>query len=353
MAVSNELTVQEREVIFEDMDKVTQEAAMEGAKKMQAGYQVALLIQYDLGTIVNRVYEAEHLNETQRKQEIKKLSAYWNQPNLGPTTLYDLRNVAAAFDREFLVEQSKEKMTNGGYLTWSHFKELQKVNNEKRQLSILKKIRQHSWSANELALELQGKKESEVKRSGGRKPTLPKTPNGMLQKLFTSIQQTDNYVTAVSEPLEGIFLEMPASEVDDQFVENIDNTLERMGEAAQHLKDTEKKLKKVRTRAVNVLQKSGSADASETNMAMAAKESPKDEEEVGTRATGKKRAREKVTSKKSSTSMTSMTKKSPTKKKVSKKVSTSTTSSTAKGKRGKPRRSGNPVPAEADAIIND
>lgn len=331
MAVSNELTVQEREVIFEDMDKVTQEAATEGVEKVKAGYQAALLISYDLGALVNRVYEAEHLNETQRKQEIKKLAAYWNQPNMGPSTLYDLRNVAAAFDREFLLEQSKEKMSNGNFLTWSHFKELQKVNSEKRQLSILKKIRQHSWSANELALELQGKKEAETKRSGGRKPTLPKTPNGMLQKLFTSIQSADNYVTAVSEPLGGLFLEMPPSEVDEQFVDNIDNTLARIEETAEHLKETEKKLKKVRTRATTVLKKAESADAEETNVAMAAKESPE-----GDRSTGKKRVRKSPKKK-----VTSAKKKAPTKR-AKKKV-----------KRKAPRRSGNPVPAEADAIIND
>lgn len=51
MAVSNELTIQQREVIFEDMDQVTQEAATEGAKKMQAGYQVALLINMTSGRL--------------------------------------------------------------------------------------------------------------------------------------------------------------------------------------------------------------------------------------------------------------------------------------------------------------
>lgn len=259
MAETTELTVQQREVIFEDMDKVTQKAAQDGLKKLQAGYQVAVLIQYDLGEIVNRIFDAEHLNETQQKQEIKKLAAYWNQSNLNSSTLYDLRNVAASFDREFVKAQVEERMANGNYLSWSHFKELQKVDSETKQLAILKKIRQHSWSANELALELQGKKEAAIKRSGGRKPMLPKTPNAMLQKLFTTVQQADNYVTALSEPLDGIFLELSSSDVDDQFVENLNNTLERISEASEHFSETEKRLKKVLKRASKVLEESDEA----------------------------------------------------------------------------------------------
>lgn len=356
MAVSNELTIQQREVIFEDMDQVTQEAATEGAKKMQAGYQVALLIQYDLGTIVNRIFDAEHLNETQQKQEVKKLAAYWNQPNLGPTTLYDLRNVASAFERTFVKEQVEERLTNGGYLTWSHFKELQKVSSEKRQLSILKQVRRHSWSANELALELQGKKDADVKRTGGRKPTLPKTPNAMLQKLFTSIQQSDNYVQAVGEPLEGIFLEMPASDVDDQFVTNIDNTLARMEEASQHIKETEKKLKKVRTRAISVLKKAG--EDAEASVVLAAKESPEAGEGDGS-VKGKKPVRKRVlkntpqqraaaAAKAEKSTLVTSAKKSSTDSKTSTKKSTKKTSN-----RGTPRRSADAAPTEADSILTE
>jgi hypothetical protein len=322
MAVSNELTVQSREVIFEDMDKVTQEAATEGAKKLQLGQQVTLLIFYDLGTIVNRVFDAEHLNETQRKQELKKLALYWNQQNLGSSALYDLRNVAATFDREFVKAQFTERLANGNSLTWSHFKELQKVD-EKRQLSILKQVRRHSWSANELALELQGNKAAEVKRTGGRKPTMPKTPNAMLQKLFTSIQQSDNYLQAVGEPLESIFMEMAPSDVNQQFVDNIDNTLGRLVETQAHIKETEKRLKKVRTRAVSVLKQADTGTTTKTTAA--AKSAPETETEDDAPAVEKVRT--------------------PVPKKAKKKVSEVKTAS-----RGKPRRTGKAAPVEVAEV---
>jgi hypothetical protein len=273
MATTGELTVQQREIIFEDMDAVTQEAAQLGLGKIKTGAAVNVLVAYDLGAIVDTVYEAEHLDDKQKKDEITKLSAYWNQPNLNRQTLYDLRNVSATFDREFVKAQVEERMSNGNYLTWSHFKELQKIGGEKRQLSTLKKIRQHCWSANELALELQGKKQAEVKRSGGRKPTLPKTPNGMLQKLFTSIQQTDNYVSAITEPVQSLFMEMPAEDYDEQFVENIDNTLARMEEATTHLNEMREALNQVKTRA-NTVRSSSESDAAQ--YAVAAKKSTDD-----------------------------------------------------------------------------
>lgn len=337
MSATELMTVKQRDAVFTDMDGVTQEAAKEGIQKLQAGHQVALLISYDLGAIVNRIFTAEHLNEAQQKQEVKKLAAYWNQPNLGPTTLYDLRNVSAAFDRAFIKEQSEERLANGGYLSWSHFKELQKVSTEKRQLTLLKQIRRHSWSANELALELQGKKDADVKRSGGRKPALPKTPNAMLQKLFTSVQQSDNYVQAVSEPLGGIFLEMPAGDVDEQFVENIDNALTRMVEAGTNLKETEKKLKAVRKRAANMLKK---GDAAESK---AEKAAPKAAASGGS-VTGKKKTTTKKTSKAKTTTATS-------KAGAKAGAKTSGPQASAKKKRGTPRRSSNAAPAEADGIL--
>lgn len=267
------MTAKARDMLFQEMAPVTQEAAKAGLDKLKAGFQIALLVQFDLGVLVDQVFSDESLNEEQKKIEIKRLAQYWNQPTLGPTTLYDLRNVAAAFTRDFVKAQVEERMSNGSYLTWSHFRELQKIGSEKKQLAVLKQIRQHCWSAKELALELQGKKEAEIKRAGGRKPTMPKTPNAMLQKIFASVQQTDNYLTAVAEPLEGIFLEMPPQDVSPQFVENIDNTLTRIDEMETHLKETRSKLRKVRTRANSVL------SAAEEPSAVAAKKAAADTED--------------------------------------------------------------------------
>ena len=264
---------EDRTVILSEMDPRTKEVAIEVAKKLLAGYQVALLVQYDIGAKVSYVLEAPHLNEAQKKQEIRKLAAYWNLPNLTPVTIYDLVNVANAFTREFVSAQVTEQMSNGNYLTWSHFKELQKVSSEKRQLALLKRVRMECLSANDLAFELQGNNEAEVKRSGGRKPKLPKTPVAMLQKIYTTIQLADNYLEAVSEPLDGMFMEMPPQDVSEQFVSNIKNTMERIGKTKNQLISTMEKLSKVLERSQSVLIKQAQLPLSKNVMASAAKKS--------------------------------------------------------------------------------
>jgi len=274
MAVSTELAAKQREVIFDDMDAVTQDVALEGQRTFVQGMQVAAVLAWDIGALVDQVYSAEHFNEAQRKREVKKLAAYWNQPEMSPTKLYDLRNVAVTFDREFLQSQVEEPLSNGGYLSWSHFKELQKVGNEKRQLAILKKVRKGSWSSNELSLELASKGESAIKRSGGRKPTLPKTPNAMLQKLYNTVGQSNNYISALAAPLQGIFLEMPAEEVDEQFLESIDETLERIKDTSAQMKTAAAQLKKVRQRTVTVLKSAEGSQPEEASVALAAKQTP-------------------------------------------------------------------------------
>lgn len=277
MTISQELTAKQRDVIFDDMDSVTQQVATEGKEKMGKGFQVAALIAYDIGNLLDDVMAAEHLNDAQKKKELQKLLAFWNQPEMSLSKLYDLRNVSATFDREFIQGQIAEPLVNGGYLTWSHFKELQKISSEKRQLAVLKKCRKHAWSSNELALELASKKESAVKRSGGRKPTLPKTPNAMLQKLYTTVGQSHNYLAAVTEPLQGVFMEMAPADVDEAFLESIDDNLERIKETAAEMKAAAALLIKVKKRTVSVLSKAAdAADATEAEVALAAKKAPAD-----------------------------------------------------------------------------
>lgn len=271
---------EDREAIFSEMDPTTQAIALEVGKKLQVGFQVALLVQHDIGTSVLNLLNQEHLNEAQKKTEIRKLAAYWNLPTLTPATIYDLSNVSAAFTRDFVKAQVEEKMSNGGYLTWNHFKELQKVGSEKRQLALLKQVRRECLSANELALELQGNKEAEVKRSGGRKPKLPRTPVAMLQKIYTTIQLADNYLEAVAEPLDGMFMEMPPQDVSEQFVSNIKNTMERIGKTKNQLISTMEKLSKVLERSQGVLIKQAQLPLGKNVMSLAAKKSIEGLEQV-------------------------------------------------------------------------
>jgi hypothetical protein len=238
--------------IFDDMADVTRQVALAGVEKLKAAAKISLTVFYDLGLLVDQVLENDDLNDHQRKSEVKKLAAYWGQPNINLTTLYDMRNVATAFDRQFVQDQATEPMANGTYLTWTHFVQLQKVES-KKQLAYLKKIRQNSWSANELALELQGKKDAVIHREGGRKPTIPSSVDAKLYKLFTSLQHVDNYVLQVADPLEADLADLPPAKINDRFLENLENTRARMLVMQEHLNSMQPKLDAAISRAKRVL----------------------------------------------------------------------------------------------------
>ncbi len=247
--MSTELTVKQRNALFEDMDPITKQVAMSGIEKLQKGFKADLLVRYDVGELINKIFTANHLDDNQKKEELNKLADYWGQTSL---SLYDLRNVAIAFTRQFLVEQVEEGMSNGNYLTWSHFRELQKVKETKR-LGILKKVRQNNLSAKELALELQGNRENTHMRGGGRNPGIPKTPIAMLQKLFTTVQQTDNYLVALQEPLETLFSQEDSeASVDNKLIENIATTMERVDMTIENLQKTRSHLDAVRSKAMHL-----------------------------------------------------------------------------------------------------
>ena len=125
----SELTVKQRTALFNDMDPVTQQVATSGIEKLQKGFKADLLVRYDVGELINKIFAANHLDDAQKKDEINKLASYWGQPSMA---LYDLRNVALAFTRAFLAEQVDESMANGASLTWSHFRELQKIKESKQ-----------------------------------------------------------------------------------------------------------------------------------------------------------------------------------------------------------------------------
>jgi hypothetical protein len=252
------ITDKGKAALLEEMNPVTRQVAQAGLEQIHSGYRASLVSQYNLGLQINKIFVSA-ISDAIKKDELKKLLEYWGQPNLTLTTLYDLRNVAVSFDKQFIEAQFNERLADGSYITWSHFKELQKVSSPKKQLALLNQIRQNSWSAKEFTLQLQASGSAEIKRGGGRKPAVPKTPSAMLQKIYNSAQLTGNYLEAVSEPLTGIFMEISPSDIDEKFVDSISSTLELLQQTEDRIQETRNNLKKVMNRSKKVLTISAAA----------------------------------------------------------------------------------------------
>jgi hypothetical protein len=238
-----------KQELLDSMNDVTKEIASKIEQKILAAGKVGVLLYHDIGSSIDILYKSEGLDDAAKRAEMNKLANYLGKDGFSLTQLTDYRNVALAFRREYLVQQVEQPMSDGKLLSFSHFHQLQKISNEAKREALLVKIRKEAMSARELGVEISSKGDAEIKRNGGRKPGIPKSPNAMLQKLINSTQQTDNYLQEMLSPFVAAVDEIEDGNFDAEFVENLDNALARISETEKTLLETRDKLKKARSRA--------------------------------------------------------------------------------------------------------
>ena len=248
--MSKSTAVVKSDQLLEDMDSVTREIALACQERYSKLKKATLEVTYTVGSAVNNLLDSDHLDKARKDQELNKLSKFLNLSNVTQVTLRQYAVVAKTFELSFLREQIGEKMADGSELTWTHFVLLSKIP-VKRQMALLKQIRQESLSSNDLARELQARNEAIVHRTSGRSPAIPKTPIGVLHKIFSLVQQTDNYLTAVADPLSGSLMEL--DDVDEKFMKNIDDTLTKIGELRKHIDATDDLLRQLQIKSEETL----------------------------------------------------------------------------------------------------
>jgi len=103
------------------MAEVTRKVALEGSKTLKMGVKFNILFMHDMGTLLNGIFTDATLKKQGKvDEELKKLLSYWNNPSWNLSSLYDIRNVAVNFNRDFIEEQCQIRMENGKFLTWSN-----------------------------------------------------------------------------------------------------------------------------------------------------------------------------------------------------------------------------------------
>lgn len=247
--MSNSMIVKRQQELLESMAKVTREVASKIVEKKVLSGQFAALVRYDCGALINEIYVTDSLSDAQKRAELQKLANYLGRDGFSVTQLTDMRNVALCYTRDYVKDQVSRLLPNGRALTFSHFQELQKISSESRRDALLEKVRKQSLSASELANEIASKKEGEIKRNGGRKPGIPKSPNAMLQKLINNTKQTGNYLEALIDPFAAALEEISPESFDETFIGSIDEALAQLEVTEKQLKATEERLKKAKSRA--------------------------------------------------------------------------------------------------------
>lgn len=240
---------------YEELPPKIRQLAEKGKELICNSVKSNLIGQWKLGAIIIGM-EAE-LPTDSVDSTLPTVAAYWFNNEASLTTLYNLRNVAKRFSADDVRKMSEVPLRNNSPLTWSHLLELQKVSDPARVEALLTQIRNNSWSAKELALQLSGSRDVAVGRSGGRKPKIPSSPISIVKKITRSVQQTGNYLTQVMDPIEKLLA--AGVDYDDDFVDSVSSAIDQLTDTVQSTASMLQKLKQLKSIAGKVVNTNGKA----------------------------------------------------------------------------------------------
>lgn len=273
----------ERQAAWSEMNKAAQDIATDLLQLIKKGSKGVVMLWYDIGrkatdVIVN---EAEYGSNV-----VEKLAVYLNVPG-GPSTLYGLRNMCDMFERDFVALTSERLMPSGQAMSLSHWLQLVKVSDPKKQQKYIDQIFKESWSANDLEKQIQASGDiRSASRQGGRKHTVPSNPMVGLHKEQQLAHSFNNYVGLALKGVHSALDAVDADKIDERVLEKLKQTraeVEKVKKTAESALDAmDANVKRVES----VLTKR-KADAK------AAKAAKKDGASANGQASGKKKKKKK------------------------------------------------------------
>lgn len=240
---ASQTEVMTQDALFANMSQEVQSLASMGWTKIKLVGSMDLMMLYDLGEIVLQLTENKDLDDKSKNLGVTQLATYWSMGHqkYTPAMLYNLKSVPETFDRQFFNEQIEKPMVNGELLTWSHFVELQKLEEAEEITDMLEHIRSECLSSRDLKIQIESEGSAKVKRFGGRKPKMPTSPTAALRKFKTTLQKSDNYVQAILEPLKTTYMQIDSFDV--SMLKNADDALKQMDQLMWDMKEVEQHIK--------------------------------------------------------------------------------------------------------------
>lgn len=143
------------------MRDITRSSLAAGSGKLAMIAMRAVMAYYDLGVIVDTVYNSDDIPENERDSELEELAAGWGFDG-GLSAALAMRRVAVQFKRSDVSKQARLPMANGNYLCWGHFEVLALLRGEKLRMVWFAKLRRNNWTPAELKRRVQNKITEEV-----------------------------------------------------------------------------------------------------------------------------------------------------------------------------------------------
>ena len=262
------LTAQQKRQLAE-MPPENQEVALRMLQLTAAVNDVAIKAAYNLGLLVERL--------TDDDQSVPQVAAFLN---VDPNKLYAYRAVVKEFELETVLSWSSKPMASGNLMTTAHWIALARISGTEQRNRMLNRIIKESLSARDVEQLIKTgefARRRNASAGAGRKPGVPSTLAGALQKFMLLHQTTVNFSPVMNESVFASIDSLTPDDVSPVLVtrlEVIDNLLAREVEA----------LTNDRASVQRLLQKAKSCLAADT----------KDKEDAAEPAKGKKATKEPV-----------------------------------------------------------
>lgn len=206
-------------VFFNAMDEEVQRLAKDSATKLHNRAKYDILIVYDLGCALAALRALKHLGDSAKEQQQHLILQYWGALGYkcNSNDVYVLCTVVGAFSKNYISSQIDEPLANGTRLTWKHFYELAKIDEDLRG-PWLKRIREQSITSNQFAQEMRARGLVQTERHGGRNPTVPVSAPAIVGKTCSLLVQTRRFIEAAQDNLSETCVDYAPDEIDERYV---------------------------------------------------------------------------------------------------------------------------------------
>ena len=226
--------------ILNSMTDAGRKLAKEIAAERASTASNIVLHQYDTGA---RLAKAIADEATYGSKFVEQLAEFLGFGEEGANGLYNMRNFAEAFPRDYVVKYSKQPMSTGGLMTVSHWMSLMRLEGNKNRDRWIKRIMNEGLTAKSLQQAIDGDKTS--RRAGhavGRKPSVPSSPLAALQKTYSFAYQFVRLEPELEDKVFDRIDELSPDKVNDQLLAKLTETRDQV---AQMHKASEKALKRI------------------------------------------------------------------------------------------------------------
>ena len=135
-----------RSYVWQDMNAIAQETTRAIHEKLRIANKRDLLVRHSIGTILKRAFSKVGVYGQDFPKQFALVSGFAR--NLA--ALGDMKNFAAEYSRQFVLEQADEPMANGAFVSYEHLLELMKISSLKRRGQFLEKTRVGGLSVTQL-----------------------------------------------------------------------------------------------------------------------------------------------------------------------------------------------------------